>query len=111
MHFQIFFQLPDLQKKIKYPFVHFTYSFLDVKDDPRLAHLSADEVNSEFDYSDSTSDSDSDSDSECDGSINSDEQELEDMEVISRGLLSHEGNTRDGHSRPRLQDTNNLRQS
>ena len=91
MHFQIFFQLPDLQKKIKYPFVHFTYSFLDVKDDPRLAHLSADEVNSEFDYSDSTSDSDSDSDSECDGSINSDEQELEDMEVISRGLLSPRG--------------------
>ena len=86
---QTFSQLPDIQKKIKYLFIHCPYPFLEVEDAPRLLQdinnfedLYTDVEDSDMDYT--SSESDSDSDMEFDGSMKSDEeQELsEDSEYL-----------------------------
>ena len=80
-------QLPDVQKKIKYLFIHCPYPFLDVEDDPRIASerpflTGMEHFEKDPNYGEGTWDSDSDSDyvfSESDsesssGSLDSDER-------------------------------------
>ena len=102
---QTFSQLPTIQKRIKYLFVHCPYPFLDVEDDPRLADPNADEdsdfEDSKLDYS--TSESDSDLGSEFDGSIDSDKEleilgDIECIQALSKGVPPPEDNTRDSQS-------------
>ena len=98
---QIYPQLPELQKTIKYLFIHCPYPFLDAEDDPSLAESSSDAEILDSDYA--ISESDSDLDSEFDGSLDSDENRevLEDInyfEALSSGFLPPE-NTRDDHSK------------
>jgi hypothetical protein len=99
---QTFSQLPDLQKKIKYLFIHCPYPFPDVEDDPSLVDPSTDVEDSDLDYAISESDSNSSLDSEFDGSLDYDEERevLEDIEHI-RALRTGlpPGNTRDDHSK------------
>ena len=92
---QTFTQLPDVQKKIKYLFIHCPYPFLDVEDDPRIASErpfltgmvpfkkdpnsgeGAWDSDSDSDYVSSESDSGSDSGSDSEsssGSLDSDER-------------------------------------
>jgi hypothetical protein len=94
---QTFPQLPDLQKKIKYLFIHCPYPFLDVEDDPKLVDPSTDVEDSDSDYA--ISESDSDLDSEFDGSLDYDEERevSEDIEHLRTGFLPPD-NTRDDHS-------------
>ena len=106
---QTFSQLPDIQKKIKYLFIHCPYPFLEVEDAPRLLQdinnfedLYTDVEDSDMDYT--SSESDSDLDMEFEGSMKSDEEQelFEDSDYL---LTIRSGAIRNGILPPQLNDT------
>ena len=84
---QIFPQLPDIQKKIIYLFIHCPYPFLDVEDNPRIAserpRLDALEYFEEDRRDNSREPSDSDFDSDSDYEMDSESNSASEEQMVS----------------------------